>query len=673
MDDATPPPNGAGEAGGGAQQTAVLGAALELARTVSGGSSSDGAATRPLLAACGTVCHVPLEFFRQCDHLTQLAEDAEGVAAEPICVRASAADLVTVLGLAEELPRAGSPAETWAVDQAAVACRVAAFLGHRDLSRHGLGVLATAVTVASGAESLDELVGEGDRMPPPLRAAVSAIMGGSDTLPTTAAIAEVVAAVTAHGVDAAAPAPEPAPEPEPEKAEPGQSATLQLEQSDSDTMFALLSALEVGTCLRLVQCSYAACSMVFANDFKFAFRAWSAVLQQPVPSDGDDAPHHAHTSLVDGAMAQAIDELNKDASAAGGGDFAEQLTELVQLVVELQGHIDIDRLAPERPEHGIARLAWVEAQAVKLGGSDARRLLIARALVPQLAQIVYSACSGREPPHNFAEQAYATAGRVIDATAAVAGASAQAALAAATTDGAPTVKQKHRLDALWTRCDGAHTLQRVVFGYLDRYYVQRDHLKPLKEMCTDAAKRDPVWDAWTERGWSPPPAVVPGTAPNHMVRLISGDNEAFGVSMDVAGMSKTLKATIDAWMATGGMPPGSGGNCIPVPSVESPILAKVIEYCTWHTKAVAAGTSEDAKNEWNQRFVDVDQGTLFHMILAANALDIKSLLDLTCKAVADMIKGKTPEEIRAHFNIENDFTPEEEEEVRRENAWCEDI
>ena len=54
-------------------------------------------------------------------------------------------------------------------------------------------------------------------------------------------------------------------------------------------------------------------------------------------------------------------------------------------------------------------------------------------------------------------------------------------------------------------------------------------------------------------------------------------------------------------------------------------------------------------------------------------MDIKPLLDLTCATVASMIKGKTPEEIRAHFNIQNDFTPEEEEEVRRENAWCEDI
>ena len=43
---------------------------------------------------------------------------------------------------------------------------------------------------------------------------------------------------------------------------------------------------------------------------------------------------------------------------------------------------------------------------------------------------------------------------------------------------------------------------------------------------------------------------------------------------------------------------------------------------------------------------------------------------LCCQTVADIIKGKTPEEIRAYFNIKNDFTPEEEEEVRRENQWA---
>ena len=36
---------------------------------------------------------------------------------------------------------------------------------------------------------------------------------------------------------------------------------------------------------------------------------------------------------------------------------------------------------------------------------------------------------------------------------------------------------------------------------------------------------------------------------------------------------------------------------------------------------------------------------------------------MTCKTVANMIKGKTPEEIRKTFNIKNDFTPSEEEQV----------
>jgi len=64
---------------------------------------------------------------------------------------------------------------------------------------------------------------------------------------------------------------------------------------------------------------------------------------------------------------------------------------------------------------------------------------------------------------------------------------------------------------------------------------------------------------------------------------------------------------------------------------------------------------------------------LFELILAANYLDIKSLLDLTCAKVASMLKGKAPEDIRRTFNIKNDFTPEEEAQVREENKWCEEM
>jgi S-phase kinase-associated protein 1 len=37
-----------------------------------------------------------------------------------------------------------------------------------------------------------------------------------------------------------------------------------------------------------------------------------------------------------------------------------------------------------------------------------------------------------------------------------------------------------------------------------------------------------------------------------------------------------------------------------------------------------------------------------------------------------MMKGKSIEEIRELFNIENDFTPEEEEQIREENKWAEE-
>jgi S-phase kinase-associated protein 1 len=45
-------------------------------------------------------------------------------------------------------------------------------------------------------------------------------------------------------------------------------------------------------------------------------------------------------------------------------------------------------------------------------------------------------------------------------------------------------------------------------------------------------------------------------------------------------------------------------------------------------------------------------------------------MDAGCRALADTIKDKSVEEMRAMFGIENDFTPEEEEEIKKQNAWC---
>ncbi|KAJ2978681.1 hypothetical protein NQ176_g3680 [Zarea fungicola] len=121
-------------------------------------------------------------------------------------------------------------------------------------------------------------------------------------------------------------------------------------------------------------------------------------------------------------------------------------------------------------------------------------------------------------------------------------------------------------------------------------------------------------------------------------------------------------------------------NPIPIPNVNEAVLRKVIEWCEYHRNdpAQTQDDESDARkkttdiDEWDQKFMQVDQEMLFEIILASNYLDIKPLLDVGCKTVANMIKGKSPEEIRKTFNITNDFTPEEEEQIRRENEWAED-
>ncbi len=37
-----------------------------------------------------------------------------------------------------------------------------------------------------------------------------------------------------------------------------------------------------------------------------------------------------------------------------------------------------------------------------------------------------------------------------------------------------------------------------------------------------------------------------------------------------------------------------------------------------------------------------------------------------------MIKGKTPQEIRDTFGIENDLTPKELEQIKNDSEWCDE-
>ncbi|NP_001161649.1 S-phase kinase associated protein 1-like protein [Saccoglossus kowalevskii] len=158
------------------------------------------------------------------------------------------------------------------------------------------------------------------------------------------------------------------------------------------------------------------------------------------------------------------------------------------------------------------------------------------------------------------------------------------------------------------------------------------------------------------------------------IKLQSSDGEIFEVDVEIAKQSVTIKTMLEDL----GMDEDDD-DAIPLPNVNAAILKKVIQWCTHHKDDPPPPEDEENREKrtddlspYDIEFLKVDQGTLFELILAANYLDIKGLLDATCKTVANMIKGKTPEEIRKTFNIKNDFTPAEEEQVRKENSWCEE-
>ena len=154
------------------------------------------------------------------------------------------------------------------------------------------------------------------------------------------------------------------------------------------------------------------------------------------------------------------------------------------------------------------------------------------------------------------------------------------------------------------------------------------------------------------------------------VKLLCSEGDEVEVDREVAEKSLLIKGIID----------DSGiEEQIPLPNVKRPILEKVITFCTHLKDHQAPEIEKPLRSEnmasvvdvWYADYINLEQEILFELILASNYLDIKPLLELACAKVASLIKNKSIEEIRKFFNIENDFTPEEEAQIMEENKWAE--
>ncbi|XP_051858376.1 S-phase kinase-associated protein 1-like isoform X1 [Drosophila albomicans] len=151
-----------------------------------------------------------------------------------------------------------------------------------------------------------------------------------------------------------------------------------------------------------------------------------------------------------------------------------------------------------------------------------------------------------------------------------------------------------------------------------------------------------------------------------VIKLLTSDNVIIETEMDLIMCSGTIKGMLESC--------SGDDEIVPLPKVRSAILTKILQWAQFHRYEFADTTAEEeAENvcgvisPWDSDFINVDMSTLVELIEVANFLNIQRLLQLACKTAANMIAGKTSEDMRKILNIKNDLTFSEEAVMRKES------
>jgi hypothetical protein len=111
----------------------------------------------------------------------------------------------------------------------------------------------------------------------------------------------------------------------------------------------------------------------------------------------------------------------------------------------------------------------------------------------------------------------------------------------------------------------------------------------------------------------------------------------------------------------------SKNHAIVLPERVNPAsLSLILDYCRFHQ---VQGRSNKERKSFDEKFVRIDTEKLCKLASAALGLQLRPLVDLTCGALARIIGGKTPDEVRDIFHLPDDLTEEEKlEPLKNVNA-----
>ena len=166
------------------------------------------------------------------------------------------------------------------------------------------------------------------------------------------------------------------------------------------------------------------------------------------------------------------------------------------------------------------------------------------------------------------------------------------------------------------------------------------------------------------------------------------DGGDFKVDWEVIQKSQTIKTMIEDL----GIDQDSiGEDTIPLSNEEitSEVFKKVVEWLEHDRGNPVPIDVEDNDDDdlfkthtpialehldaWQQKYIDIPVPKMFPLLICANFLEIKGLLDLMAKAVALQMQGKTVEEMRKNLDLPDpNWTEEELKKLREESAWAYD-
>jgi len=133
------------------------------------------------------------------------------------------------------------------------------------------------------------------------------------------------------------------------------------------------------------------------------------------------------------------------------------------------------------------------------------------------------------------------------------------------------------------------------------------------------------------------------------LKLSSKDKREFSVDRKHAFISNLVKTSMEN---------DDSAAEVPIPGVTGAILELVVQYMSHHKgtepplveKPLRSKVMKDVcSDKWDADFIDRigdNRQQLYDLILAANYMDIKSLLHLGCAKVASLIKGQPLEKIK---------------------------